>query len=488
MKSSPILTQSAVAILCALCLLAQATAQAGVDLVISGLDQPVRLVAPAGDPRLFVVQRNGVIRVFNQNGAEQDTLLDIRPQTTTGSERGLLGLAFPPDHTTTGRFYINFTDLQGDTHVARYQLQAGNTNRADPTSQEILLAVDQPYSNHNGGHIEFGPDGMLYVGLGDGGSGGDPQNRAQNDQLLLGKMLRLDVSGTTGYANPADNPFIGQAPRDEIWAKGLRNPWCFSFDRATGDLYIADVGQEIHEEINVQAATSPGGENYGWRLMEGAACYNPTTGCDDGSLTLPVSSYLHGGQPYRCSISGGYVYRGSRLPSLTGQYFYADYCSNQIWSLTWTSGGGATASVDRTADFTPAGGYGSIAAFGQDGLGELYILDLTRGRAYRVVSSGSGVPEVHRRPFLSQNYPNPFNPRTEIVYTVQGPESRVSLRVYDLAGRLVRHLVDKISPAGDHHTHWDGTDDAGKRVVSGIYLYQLVTDEVITSRKMILLD
>ncbi len=487
MKTTSLLILSFLTVLCGWALLFSNPAQAGVDLVISGLDQPVRLVAPDGDPRLFVVQRNGLIRVFDQSGAEQDTLLDIRPQTTTGSERGLLGLAFPSDHTSTGRFYINFTDLQGDTRVARYQLLNGDPDRADPASEEILLTVDQPFSNHNGGHIEFGPDGMLYVGLGDGGSGGDPQNRAQNDQDLLGKMLRLDVSPATGYAIPADNPFIGQGPRDEIWAKGLRNPWCFSFDGTTGDLYIADVGQEIHEEINVQKSTSNGGENYGWRLMEGSACYNPATDCDDGSLTLPISSYRHGGQPYRCSISGGYVYRGSNLPSLAGQYFYADYCSNQIWSLTWTNGI-ATPAVDRTAEFTPDGGYGSIAAFGQDGLGELYILDLTRGRAFRLVSSGSDVPETRRRPYLNQNFPNPFNPRTEIVYSVYGGESPVSLRIYDLAGRLVRQLVDGVSPAGDHHTHWDGADDAGQRVVSGLYLYQLVSGETVTSRKMTLLE
>jgi glucose/arabinose dehydrogenase len=464
------------------------SSEAAVEELISGLNQPVRLVAPAGDTRLFVVQRNGLIRIFDQQGIEQGTFLDISNQTNVFSERGLLGLAFAPDYAQTGRFYINFTDLQGDTRIARFTVSEGDPDLADPGSQEIILTVDQPANNHNGGHIDFGPDHMLYIGLGDGGGTGDPQNRAQNDQELLGKMLRLDVNVPAGYAVPGDNPFVDLPPRDEIWAKGLRNPWCFSFDSATGDLYIADVGQGFEEEIDVQPASSVGGENYGWRLMEGTLCYIPSFDCNDGSLTLPVHTYTHGGDPSRCSISGGYVYRGAALPSLSGQYFFADYCSNQIWSLTWSAAGGLGAVVDRTADMTPTGGYISVASFGQDGLGELYVLDLDGGRIYRIVSDTSDVPEIPDQPFLAQNIPNPFNPETEIAFAVKSAGSRVSLLVFDAAGHLVRTLMDGTLPAGDHLAVWNGTNNAGARVESGVYLYRLDVNGAAVSRKMLLLE
>jgi glucose/arabinose dehydrogenase len=462
--------------------------EAAVEPVISGLVNPVRLVAPPGDSRLFVVQRNGLIRIFDQQGADLEIFLDITDSTTTFSERGLLGLAFAPDYEVTGRFYVNYTDLAGDTRVVRYRVSDGDPNLADPGSGEIILAVDQPQANHNAGHLEFGPDGMLYIGLGDGGGGGDPLNLAQNDQELLGKMLRIDVSVPAGYAVPADNPFVGLPARDEIWAKGLRNPWCFSFDRATGDLYIADVGQSTLEEIDVQPASSGGGENYGWRLMEGTNCYNPPTGCNDGSLTLPIHTYTHGGSPFRCSISGGYVYRGSALPSLAGHYFFSDYCSNQIWTLTWTAAKGAGPVVDRTAAMTPPGGYGAVASFGQDGLGELYILDHDNGRAFRIVSAASSVPGVPPGIPLAQNIPNPFNPRTEIAFAVDADRSQVSLRIFDVAGRLVRTLVDTTLTAGDHLAVWDGTNDAGIQVEAGLYLYRLDRDGVAFSRKMLLLE
>ncbi len=483
-----IIVSSALAALAFMSSASPPISEAAVEQLISGLNQPVRLVAPEGDTRLFVVQRNGLIRIFDQQGIEQGTFLDISDQTNVFSERGLLGLAFAPDYDTTGRFYINFTDLQGDTRIARFTVSEDDPDLADPGSQEIILTVDQPANNHNGGHIEFGPDNMLYIGLGDGGGTGDPQNRAQNDQELLGKMLRLDVSVPVGYAVPGDNPFVDLAPQDEIWAKGLRNPWCFSFDRSTGDLYIADVGQGLEEEIDVQPVSSAGGENYGWRLMEGTLCFIPSSDCNDGSLTLPVHTYTHGGNPNRCSISGGYVYRGAALPSLSGHYFFADYCSNQIWSLTWTESGGLSAVVERTDEMTPSGGYISVASFGQDGLGELYVIDLDGGRVFRIVSATSNVPEIPDQPFLAQNIPNPFNPQTEIAFAVKSAGSRVSLVVYDAAGHLVRTLVDGTLPAGDHLAIWNGTNNAGGRVVSGLYLYRLEVNGVAASRKMLLLE
>ena len=465
---------------------AQAAAQVASEPWITGLDHPVRLVAPVDDDRLFVVERGGRVLAFTQAGAFIDTFLDVSSLTTESSERGLLGLAFAPDYATSGRFYISYTDRDGDSRLARYAVSS-DPDRADPASGAILLTVAQPAGNHNGGHIEFGPDGMLYFGLGDGGGGGDPQNNAQDDQTLLGKLLRLDVSGPGGYAIPPDNPHLGRPPLDEIWAKGLRNPWCWSFDRLSGDLYIADVGQGELEEINVRPAGWPGGANYGWRLMEGTACYNPDTGCFRPGLTLPVHEYTHGGSPFRCSISGGYVYRGADIPQLKGQYFYADYCSAEVWSLTWTEAEGATNVRNWTAQLEPSGGFGAIAAFGQDAAGELYVLAYDRGTVYRLVPSASSVPPASKLD-LHGNAPNPFNPTTVVSWSADPQAGPVSLRVYDLAGRLVRTLADGRVPVGADSATWDGTDDRGRAVASGVYHYRLQQGSQAVTRKMVLLE
>lgn len=478
------------ALLVAACGLAAAVpARAAVQQVLTGLDQPVRLVAPVGDPRLFVAERPGRIRVFDQAGAGLGTFLDLSAQTTNEGERGVTGLAFPPDYASSGRFYVTFTDLQGDLNLARYQVAAGNPNLADAGSQEILLLVEIPGQDHIAGHIEFAPDGTLYLSLGDGEYGGDPGNRAQDPQQLLGKILRLDVSGATGYVVPADNPFVGEAPRDEIWSLGLRNPWCFAIDQPTGDLYIADVGENIHEEINVQPGSSGGRENYGWRLMAGPDCFNPNFGCRPDTLTMPVHSYTHAGGPrWRCAVVGGYVYRGSRIPSLQGHYFFADFCSREIWTLQWTASGGLAGVVDRTGQMTPSGGYLAISSFGQDGLGELYILDHVAGKAFRIVNAASSVPGAAAPPRLAQNQPNPFNPATEIAFTVGAGDGVTTLEVFDAAGRRVRGLVSGVLDAGAHAVAWDGTDDGGRRVPSGLYLYRLESDGVVVSRKMLLLE
>jgi glucose/arabinose dehydrogenase len=467
-----------------------APAQAAVTLEQIGapFQSPVRLVAPLGDDRLFVVQQNGLIIVTDRSGEPRRVFLDVSDLTIAGGERGLLGLAFAPDYATSGRFYIDYTDASGDTQIARYHVSGDDPDAADPASAEILLSVDQPYSNHNGGHLEFGPDGMLYVGLGDGGSAGDPQNRAQNDALLLGKLLRIDVSGDVGYAIPTGNPFVGAPPRDEIWAKGLRNPWCFSFDRLTGDLYIADVGQSALEEVDVQPAGSGGGENYGWRLMEGTACYNPASGCNDGSLVLPVFEYAHSGAPPSgCSISGGYVYRGAALPELGGQYFFADYCSNQIWSFVWSPTAGATQLREWTSELLPDGGFGNIAAFGRDGRGELYVLDHGNGRVYRIVGATPTPVDVPQAPRLEQNIPNPFNPQTTIAFIVPNDGTEVNLTVYDPFGRPVRTLVAGLRPAGRNVVAFDGRDDAGRPLAAGVYLYRLKLLGVEETRKLTML-
>ena len=349
------------------------------ELVVDGLSAPLFLTAPAGDDRLFVVERGGRI-VIVDGGVELSTpFLDIGSLITSGGEQGLLGLAFHPDYASNGYFYVNYSDdTGGDTQVVRYSVSA-NPNVADAGSAFPIVSVDQPFPNHNGGMIAFGPDGMLYIGMGDGGDGGDPQNNAQRPETLLGSMLRLDVDGGSPYAVPADNPFVGHATaREETWAYGLRNPWRFSFDRQTGDLYIADVGQNAREEVNYQPASSDGGENYGWRIMEGGACYNPSSGCSQTGLTLPILDYHRDGGA--CAVTGGYVYRGSAIPDLEGRYLYADYCLPWVRSFV-VSGGQAQDEQDHQDDLGPIN---DIASFGEDGQGELYVVSLG-GAVYRLV-------------------------------------------------------------------------------------------------------
>lgn len=346
-----------------------ATAQQ-LEQVASGLRQPV-VIANASDARLFVVEQAGIIRVIVDGQLLQDPFLEIVDRVASGGERGLLGLAFPVDHATSGRFYVYYTDRQGDTVVSRFTT-GPDANRADPGSETILLTQEQPFSNHNGGQLAFGPDGYLYIGLGDGGSGGDPEGNGQNLDTFLGKLLRIDVAGE-GYTVPSDNPFIGvSGARPEIWAYGLRNPWRFGFDRVTGDLYIADVGQNAFEEVNMQPAASSGGENYGWKLMEADRCYEPRD-CDQTGLVLPVLSYPHGGQ-WGSSISGGYVYRGSAVPDLEGRYVFADYVSGRIWT--------ASAGDDWAIELLMEAGF-NISTFGEDGSGELYVADYGGGTIYR---------------------------------------------------------------------------------------------------------
>ena len=355
---------------------------AGLQLVTGGLSSPVFVTAPPGDTlRLFVVEQGGRVRVLRRDTLLGTPFLDLRGKIAAGGERGLLSLAFHPQYASNGRFYVYFTDPNGDIRIVRYRVSA-DSNVADALSADTVLAVPHPgQSNHNGGQLAFGPDGKLYAGLGDGGSFGDPDTNAQNRHRLLGKMLRLDVDGATGYTIPADNPFVADtSAAPEIWALGLRNPWRFSFDRQTGDLYIADVGQGVAEEVNVQPAASAGGENYGWDVMEGTYCYPPgTTTCNQAGLTRPVAQYEH---PAGCSITGGYVYRGTRVPGLAGQYLYSDYCTHFVRSFRY-SGGQAIDPRDWTPQLDPGG---NVSSFGQDARGELYILTLG-GTLYRVVAA-----------------------------------------------------------------------------------------------------
>jgi glucose/arabinose dehydrogenase len=339
--------------------------------VVNGLDSPVHLTAPEGDARLFVIEQRGVIRIISDGALLPTPFLDISDLVASGGERGLFSMAFDPDYATSGLFWVNYTDTNGDTRIERYRVSA-NANVADPGSALLVLDVDQPYANHNGGQIAFGPDGMLYIGMGDGGSGGDPHNHGQTLSTLLGALLRIDVR-TTPYAIPQDNPYVdATSARPEIWAYGLRNPWRFSFDAPGGNIYIADVGQGEWEEINAVSA-GDAAVNYGWRIMEGAHCYNATS-CDQTGLTLPVHEYSHA---EGCSVTGGFVYRGQILTGLAGHYFYSDFCTGFLRSFRMAGG---TASDHEEWD---VGDLGQVLSFGEDSAGELYVLS-RNGRAYRL--------------------------------------------------------------------------------------------------------
>lgn len=333
-------------------------------------------VTHAGDStgRVFVVQQAGYVRLVIGGVLQTTRFLDIHTKVVAGGEQGLLSIAFPPGFTAKQYFYVNYTRAgDGATVVSRVPVSV-DPNVADPAGEQVLLVIPQPYANHNGGQLAFGPDdGYLYIGMGDGGSGGDPENRAQNPLSPLGKILRIDVeSGANPYAVPPSNPHFGDpAWLPEIWALGVRNPWRFSFDRLTADLYIADVGQSAYEEVDFQPAGSPGGQNYGWRIMEGLHCYNPNP-CDPAGLTLPVAEYPHGPG---CSVTGGFVYRGSASPALAGVYFFGDYCSGQIWGLRQTAGQWETRLLLDSSV--------SITCFGEDEAGEVYVGGYT-GQVFRI--------------------------------------------------------------------------------------------------------
>jgi glucose/arabinose dehydrogenase len=349
------------------------------EAAFTGFHSPVYITHDGEASRLFVVEKAGRIRLIENGAVQPAPFLDITNRVgSRGSEQGLLSVAFPSDYAAGGLFYVDYTDLNGNTVVARYRRSADNPRQADPTSEQKILQIDQPAPNHNGGQLQFGPDGYLYIGMGDGGGAGDQWGNAQAAGVLLGKILRVAVSGAEAYAIPTDNPFVGKAEaRPEIWALGLRNPWRFSFDRATGDLYIADVGQDAYEEVDFQPAHSPGGQNYGWNRMEGAHCYKPPSGCDSSGTVLPVAEYDH---TQGCSITGGYVYRGTRFPQMAGIYFFADFCSGKMWGL-WRDTTGAW-----RMDFLLDSGL-SPSSFGEDAAGEIYLVGYQDGTIYHLTAA-----------------------------------------------------------------------------------------------------
>jgi glucose/arabinose dehydrogenase len=347
-------------------------------LVVSGLRAPLDLQSVPGDgERLYVVEQGGRIRVV-RNGQIAGTFLDITGRLSSGGERGLLGLVFHPQFATNRRFFVNYTNPAGDTHISEFR--ASSADAADPASERVLLEVGQPFANHNGGGLAFDNPGRLLIALGDGGSGGDPLNNGQKLSTLLGKILRIDVEAGSPYGVPADNPFRATAgARAEIWAYGLRNPFRIAIDRPTGDLYIGDVGQNAVEEIDVDPGSRRGGLNYGWRITEGSRCFNPSSGCDTSGITMPIYEYSHGDG---CSVTGGVVYRGCRVPALAGTYFFADYCSAFVRSLRFASGQ-ATEFRDWTSGLR---GIESPTSFGLDAAGELYVVDQD-GEIYRLEPS-----------------------------------------------------------------------------------------------------
>ncbi len=354
----------------------------------SGLVEPTD-IANAGDERLFIVEKGGRIQVLDARGNKLPTpFLNIASKLSAGSERGLLGLVFHPDYASNGYFYVNYTNTSGNTTIARYSVDPSNPNLALASSEFIIMTINQPFSNHNAGDLNFGPDGYLYIAMGDGGSGGDPGNRSQTKTNLLGKVLRIDVDGGSPYAIPPDNPFVGDpsyAP--EIWALGVRNPWRCSFDALTGDYWIADVGQDLWEEINVQPASSTGGENYGWRCYEGNAPYN-LSGCLPASnYDFPVFVYNHSFASGGFSVTGGYVYRGSGNPDLQGHYIFCDYLSGRWWSLKDDGAGGYNS-------FAYGALQSLISSFGEDYEGELYAANLSSGVIYKLTPNCSSTVRV----------------------------------------------------------------------------------------------
>lgn len=416
----------------------------------SGFSSPLD-ITNCGDSRLFIVEQDGLIKILNSNGTTNATpFLNISTLTNGGGEQGLLGLAFHPDYASNRYFYINYTNNSGNTVIARYSVSAGNPNVASPTGT-ILLTIAQPYSNHNGGTIKFGPDGYLYIGMGDGGSGGDPENRAQNVSEMLGKMLRIDVNSGSPYAIPPTNPYIDIVGEDEIWAIGLRNPWKFSFDRQNGDLWIADVGQNAYEEVNRASATEAG-LNYGWRCYEGNTAYN-TTGClPQGAMKAPLFVTTHSSGA--CSITGGYVYRGSLYPNFQGKYFFSDYCLAKIGMSD------ASGTVTFSSTFTG----NNFVTFGEDMNGELYVGSISNGIIYKVIDSSLGVAENDKTVF--NIYPNPA--KSEVFISSNNASAyATSVEINDLNGKVLHSKKNDNLPIHSVNT---------ESLSAGMYLLKVVTN------------
>jgi len=441
--------------------------------------QPLDFQSPKDNTnRIFVVTQEGVIYVHKNNPGERvkKVFLDIKDKVISGGEMGLLGLAFHPDFINNGRFYVNYTAPSPlRTVISRYTVSQSNPDEANKDSEVIILEQSQPYQNHNAGQLAFGPDGYLYIGFGDGGSAGDPQNNAQNYSSLLGKMLRIDINvpeATRRYSIPPDNPYLGNTKgmREEIWAGGLRNPWRYSFDPVTGNLWVADVGQDLWEEINIVKKAG----NYGWRFMEGFHCYKPQN-CDSTGLEMPLWEYGHNDEG-GYSVTGGFVYRGSKMDNLFGKYVYADFVTGKIWALSYNG-------INKTTNELLINSRKNISSFGVDQNQELYLCSFD-GFIYKLVDSTATdvkIPDKPKEFGLYHNFPNPFNPRTTIIADIKN-RGQVLIEIFDGYGKKLETLYEGILPAGRYKFLWDATNYA-----SGIYIYQMTTGNIKISHKMVLL-
>lgn len=430
----------------------------------SGFTDPVE-ITHAGDSRLFVVQQGGLIKILNANGTTNATpFLNLSSIISTGGERGLLGLAFHPNYASNGYFFVNYTNTAGNTVIARYSVSA-NPNVANTTGT-ILMTIAQPFSNHNGGTIKFGPDGYLYIGMGDGGSGGDPGNRAQNISENLGKMLRIDVNSTTApfYTNPATNPYIGIVGNDEIWAIGLRNPWKFSFNRLNGDLWIADVGQNAIEEVNKISSPLPNsGINFGWRCYEGNSNYN-TTGCAPSStMTFPFVQYSRSGGA--CSVTGGYVYTGTLYPNFQNKYFFTDYCDDKIRMIN------SAGTITTTSAFSG----NNFATFGEDVSGELYVAGITSGIIFKIQDASFGTLDYEINEFSL--FPNPA--KNSISIKLSNDNLATKIAIFDLTGKLLLSQKLENNP--------ENTISIAS-LTKGIYMVSVETENGVSYSKKLMIE
>ena len=432
-----------------------------------------------GSGRIFVLTQRGVIYVFPDSAETSNpkVFLDLTDSVSqSGAETGLLGIAFHPDYVSNGYFYVDYTTSQLPlrSKISRFSVSPTNPDSAVRNSELVVLTRVQPYENHDGGKLLFGPDGYLYISFGDGGNSGDPNNYAQNRSVLLGKLLRINVDSSSGgnnYSIPVTNPFYGNTNgwRQEIYAWGLRNTWKYSFDVPTGRLWAADVGESSWEEIDIIES----GKNYGWHIMEGFACFDPPVGCDTTGLTLPIWSY---GRENGDAVTGGYVYRGHLFPSLTGKYIYGDFEDGNIWALTYD---GINPPQNALLFSTP----NFISTFGTDTSGEIFICTYgPSGQVFRLAKGpfGGGGEEYPAEFVLEQNYPNPFNSSTRIKYGVPG-EDPVTIKIYDILGREVSTLVNTIKSPGYYTLIWDASG-----YPSGVYFYSMISDKTYIYKKMVL--
>ena len=443
------------------------------ELVATGFSRPLD-IAHAGDERLFVVERRGKIKIIETEGEVKETpFIDLDPIVLRGNnqdERGLLGMAFHPDYENNGYFFVNYIGNDGNTYIARYTVDSSDPDLGDPESGEIIMMIEQPVWNHNGGCLKFGPDGYLYIGMGDGGAGNDPFDSGQTRTSLLGKMLRIDVDNGLPYTIPEDNPFAeDDFTLDEIWALGLRNPWRYSFDRETGDLWIGDVGQAKIEEIDFQPASSTGGENYGWRCYEGNdfTGNTPMDQCE-GDVTFPVFETFH--NQGACSITGGFVYRGSLYSELYGKYICADYCTGEFYVVENDGQGGFTGGAVGKYPY-------AISTFGEDANGELYIAAFGNGSIYHIVGENivssldiNAIDEVNV-------YPNPSAGQTRL--TIKTNQSiLLTVELIDMQGRIIRSKEVEVYGAYEENFQME-------EAKSGTYILNITSGKKLLSKKLV---